>query len=111
VLYWSQSQPQVLAAQFERIVTLAQLKAVNITVLFLGEPVDVVPWNNFVIYEGDEPFVSMKLVHRSETLIGPHHIDFYRRLYDQSWQRADTGSEATALISASPRRSEDSAHG
>jgi transcriptional regulator with XRE-family HTH domain len=98
VLHWPRSEPEVLAAQLERIVTLAPLKAVNIAVLPLGEPVDAVPWNNFVIYEGDEPFVSIELVHRPETLTDPHQIDLYRRLYNQMWQCAATDSEATALI-------------
>jgi hypothetical protein len=87
VLHWPRSQPEVLAAQLERIVTLAPLKAVNIAVLALGEPIDAVPWNNFVIYEGDEPFVSIELVHRPEALTEPHQIDLYRRLYNQMWQR------------------------
>jgi hypothetical protein len=71
---------------------------VNLAVLPLGEPVDAVPWNNFVIYEGDEPFVSIELVHRPETVTDPHQIDLYQRLYDQLWKRCATGSDATALI-------------
>jgi hypothetical protein len=64
----------------------------------LGEPVDTVPWNNFVIYEGDEPFVSVELVHRPETVTDPRQVDLYRRLYDQMWQRAASGADAVALI-------------
>jgi transcriptional regulator with XRE-family HTH domain len=97
-LHWPRSLPELLAAQLDRIVTLTPLKAVNIAVLSLGEPVDAVPWNNFVIYEGDEPFVSIELVHRPETVTDPRQVDLYRRLYDQMWRRAATGSDAVTLI-------------
>jgi transcriptional regulator with XRE-family HTH domain len=97
-LHWPGSAPELLAAQLDRIVTLAPLQAVACAVLPLGEPVDTVPWNNFVIYEGDEPFVSVELVHRPETVTDPRQVDLYRRLYDQMWQRAATGADAVALI-------------
>ena len=64
----------------------------------LGDPVDAVPWSNFVIYEGDEPFVSVELVHRPETVTDPHQVDLYRRIYAQMWRRAAVGPDAVALI-------------
>ncbi len=97
-LYWPASAPELLAAQLERIMALAPLKAVNIAVVPLGEPVDAVPWSNFVIYEGDEAFVSIELVHRPETVTDPRQVDLYRRVYDQMRQRAATGPDAVALI-------------
>lgn len=97
-LHWPASLPELLAAQLDRIVTLTPLRAVEIAVLPLGEPVDAVPWNNFVIYDGDEPFVSVELVHRPETVTDPRQVDLYRRLYAQMWQRAATGADAAALI-------------
>lgn len=87
-LHWPASSPELLAAQLERIVALAPLKAVTIAVLPLGEPVDGVPWSNFVLYEGDEPFVSIELVHRPETVTDLHQVDLYRRFYDRMWARA-----------------------
>lgn len=97
-LHWPASAPELLAAQLERVVALAPLKAVDIAVLPLGEPVDAVPWHNFVIYEGDEPFVSVELVHCPETVTDPQQIDIYRRLYDQMRQRAAAGPDAATLI-------------
>jgi transcriptional regulator with XRE-family HTH domain len=97
-LHWPRSLPELLAAQLERIIALAPLKAVDIAVLPLGDPVDAVPWNNFVIYEGDEPFVSVELVHRPETVTDPRQIDLYRRLYDQLRRSAVSGTDAVALI-------------
>jgi transcriptional regulator with XRE-family HTH domain len=97
-LHWPGSAPELLAAQLDRIVALAPLQAVTIAVLPLGEPVDAVPWNNFVIYEGDEPFVSVELVHRPETVTDPHQVDLYRRIYAQMWRRAAAGPDAVALI-------------
>ncbi|HEX4100506.1 MAG TPA: helix-turn-helix transcriptional regulator [Pseudonocardiaceae bacterium] len=97
-LHWPSSAPELLAAQLDRIVALAPLAAVTIAVLPLGEPIDAVPWSNFVIYDGDEPFVSIELVHRPETVTDPRQIDLYRRIYDQMWQRATTSSDAVALI-------------
>lgn len=97
-LHWPGSVPELLAAQLDRIVALTPLQAVKIAILPLGEPVDAVPWNNFVIYESDEPFVSMELVHRPETVTDPRQVDLYRRIYDQMWQRAAIGPDAVALI-------------
>ncbi len=97
-LHWPASFPELLAAQLDRIVTLTPLRAVEIAVLPLGEPVDAVPWNNFVIYDGHEPFVSVELVHRPETVTDSRQVDLYRRLYGQMWQRAATGVDAVALI-------------
>jgi hypothetical protein len=57
-----------------------------------------VPWSNFVIYEGDEPFVSVELVHRPETVTDPRQVDLYRRIYAQMWRRAAAGPDAVALI-------------
>jgi hypothetical protein len=97
-LHWPRSSPELLTAQLDRIVALAPLQAVTIAVLPLGEPVDAVPWNNFVIYEGDEPSVSIELVHRPETVTDSTQVDLYRRLYDQMWQRAASGPAGVALI-------------
>lgn len=97
-LHWPRTAPELLVAQLDRIVALMPLQAVNIAVLPLGEPVDAVPWNNFVIYEGDEPFISVELVHRPETVTDPRQVDLYRRIYNQMWQRSATSSDAVALV-------------
>lgn len=97
-LHWPASLPELLVAQLERIVALSALPSVKLAVLPLGEPADAVPWNNFVIYEGDTPFVSVELVHRPETVTDPRQVDLYRRIYDQMWQRAAIGPDAVALL-------------
>src|SRR3978361_989951 len=61
-------------------------------------PVDAVPWSNFVIYEGDEPFVSVELVHRPKTVTDPRQVDLYRRIYAEMWRRHAAGPHAVAFI-------------
>jgi hypothetical protein len=46
------------------------------------------PWNNFVICEGDEPSVSVELVHAALTITDPRDIDLYRDLYARLRERA-----------------------
>jgi transcriptional regulator with XRE-family HTH domain len=97
-LHWPASLPDLLAAQLDRIVAVSALPAVRIAVLPLGEPADVIPWHNFVIYEGERSFVSVELVHRPETVTDPSQVDMYRRVFDRMWQRAAADAEAVALI-------------
>lgn len=97
-LHWPGSSPELLAAQLDRIVALSQLKAVTVGALPLGQHAEAVAWHNFVIFEGDEPSVSVELVHRSETVTDPRQVDLYRDLYAKLWQRAATGPDAVELI-------------
>lgn len=97
-LHWPASLPDLLAAQLERIVALSALPAVKIAVLPLGEPADMTPWNNFVLYEGDQPFVSIELIHRPETVTDPLQVHQYRDFYKQMWRRAVEGTDAVTLI-------------
>ncbi len=97
-LHWPASRPELLMAQLDRIVTLATLRAVSIAVLPLGEPLDATPWHNFVIYESDEPYVAVEMVHRPETITDPTEVDLYRRFYRRIWERAAIGADAVALI-------------
>ena len=97
-LHWPASEPELRAAQLDRIVAIAPLKSVSVAVLPLGEPVDVVPWNNFVIFEGDESFVSVETSHREDLLTEPQQVGLYRTLYSRMWDRAAKGLDAVALI-------------
>jgi transcriptional regulator with XRE-family HTH domain len=97
-LRWPASQPQMLAAQLDRIATLASLASVHIAVLPHGEPATVVPWSNFIIFEGNSPFVSIELAHHEDPIADEKRVNLYRDLYSKMWQRALTGSEAVALI-------------
>lgn len=97
-LRWPASQPEMLAAQLDRIVTLASLKSVSVAVLPIGEPVNVVAWSNFIVFDGDSPFVSMELTHREEPLVDDGRIGLYRTLYSKMWDRAVTSSDAVTLI-------------
>jgi len=97
-LRWPASEPELLAAQLDRIVTLSSLKSVSIAVLPIGEPVNVVAWSNFIIFEGDAPFVSIELTHHEDPLADDGRIDLYRALYEKMWDRALTGQGAVELI-------------
>lgn len=97
-LHWPASQPEMLAAQLDRIVTLSSLKSVSVAVLPLGEPVNVIPWSNFVIFDGDAPFVSIELSHREDPIADFGRAEFYRQLYSKMRDRALVGADAVALI-------------
>lgn len=90
--------PDLLAAQLDRIVALAALDSVSLAVLPLGEPPDTVFWHNFMIFEGDEPYVMIELTHTALTVTDPAQVDTYRRLYKRIWERSATDHEAVELI-------------
>lgn len=90
--------PGLLAAQLDRIVSLAPLQAVDVAILPLGEPPEAVPWSGFVIYEAEEPCVEVELTHPIEMVCDPGQVQHYRDLYLAMWDRALKGSDAVTLL-------------
>jgi transcriptional regulator with XRE-family HTH domain len=99
VLRWSPGPPSLLAAQVDRIASLAGLDTVDVAVLPAAAAV-AVPWHNFVIWEpdGEEPFVTTELVHGEQELHNDDEVSVYTQLWDRLWSSAVVGDEAVALI-------------
>lgn len=98
-LHWNPAPaPDLLVAQLDRVASLAATDNVHIGVLPINGQAVAAPWNNFVIYEGDETFVMVELIHAGVRITDPEDVELYRRLYDRLWERAAKGPDAVALI-------------
>jgi hypothetical protein len=99
VLRWAPGPRSILAAQLDRIASLARLDSVDVAVVPIESPA-LVPWHNFVIWESpDEPaFVTTELVHGEQELHDPNEVALYTQLWDRLWSAAAHGDEARALI-------------
>lgn len=69
-----------------------------IGVLPIGSHAVAIPWSNFIIYEGDETFVVVELVHAGVRVTDPRDVELYQSLYARLWERAAKGPDAVALI-------------
>lgn len=98
-LHWNPAPAmEVLVAQLDRVASLAAMDSVHIGVLPIDGQGVATPWSNFVIYEGDETFVMVELIHAGLRIADPEDVELYRGLYDRLWKRAAKGSDAVALI-------------
>lgn len=98
-LHWNPAPAtDVLVAQLDRVASLAAMDNVRIGVLPIDGQAVAAPWSNFVIYEGDETFVMVELVHAGLRIADPEDVELYRGLYDRLRERAATGTDAVALI-------------
>lgn len=70
----------------------------HIGVLPINGQAVAAPWNNFVIYEGEETFVMVELIHAGVRIADPEDVELYCGLYDRLWERAVKGPDAVALI-------------
>jgi Domain of unknown function (DUF5753) len=85
-------------AQLDRVASLAAMGNVHIGVLPIDGQAVATPWNNFVIYEGEETFVMVELIHAVARIADPEDVELYRGLYDRLRERAAKGHDAVALI-------------
>jgi hypothetical protein len=98
-LYWNPDPAtDILPVQLDRVVLLASLETVDIAVLPLGGQAVAAPWCHFVIWEGDEQYVSMELLHGEVRVDGIDDVALYRDLYDRLWARAAKDADAVTLI-------------
>lgn len=88
----------LLTAQLDRIASLAATESVHIGVLPMGGQAVATPWSNFIIYEGDETFVVVELVHAGVRVTDPRDVELYRGLYTRLRERAARGPDAVVLI-------------
>ncbi len=99
VLWWSPGEA-VMAAQLDRIASVATLSGVQVGIL-PARRTGVAVWHPFTITEpddGDPTFVSMELLHGGPKLEDPARVTEYTALWERLWAAAVTGDDAVALI-------------
>lgn len=99
-LLWSPG-PGVMAAQRDRIASLATLASVEVGVLPArreGAP----SWHSFIFIEpaADDvaPYVTTELVHGGQRVSAPERVAAYAALWDRLWSAAALGDDAIAMI-------------
>ncbi len=98
-LHWNPAPAtDLLVAQLDRVVSLAATNNVHIDVLPIDGQAVATPWSNFVVYEGEETFVMVELIHASLKIADPEDVELYRSLYDRLRERAVRGPDAVVLI-------------
>lgn len=98
-LHWNPAPAmEVLVAQLDRVASLAAMDSVRIGVLPIDGQAVAASWSNFVIYEGDETFVMVELIHAGLRIADPEDVELYRGLYDRLRERAAKGPDAVAII-------------
>lgn len=88
----------LLVAQLDRVASLTAMGNVGIGIVPTDAQAVAIPWHNFVIYEGDDTFVRVELVHASLRIADPDDVELYRGLYERLWQHAVSGPDAVAMI-------------
>jgi transcriptional regulator with XRE-family HTH domain len=101
-LRWPAGDDAVMAAQFDRILSVATLRTVRLGVIPLGVPVAAIPWCGIDLYDDlpdDEPaVVDVELPHGEVWVTEPADVAVYRDIIGRLWTSASTGAAATALI-------------
>ena len=111
VLRWPLGGDQVLAAQLDRIVSLAQLDSVDVAVVPASATVAAV-WHNFILWEfDDEPVrVTAELVGGEHDSSKEESVALFERVWDRLWSSAEVGDEALDAIRRA-RRADRGGHG
>lgn len=98
-LKWSPG-PDVMAAQLDRLDSIATLAAVDIAVLPTRRE-GTLEWHNFDLLDvaaDGTPYVTTELVHGGHLISDPELVSPYVALWDRLWKAAAHGDEARALI-------------
>jgi transcriptional regulator with XRE-family HTH domain len=99
VLHWPVGGHEVLAAQRDRLVSLARLRSVELAVVPAGATV-LVPWHNFVVWDTADGgrYVTTELFHGAQEVTAAESVDLYVEVWERLWAAAAHGSEAVELI-------------
>lgn len=99
VLHWPVGGDQVLAAQRDRLVSLARLRSVELSVVPAVAAV-VVPWHNFVLWDTADSgrYVTTELFHGAQEIADSESVALYVDVWERLWSAAVHGDEATELI-------------
>lgn len=92
------SSTDLLATQLDRVASLARMSNMHIGVLPTTSRAVATPWSNFVIYEGEETYVTIELAHAQVRVTDPRDVELYRTLYDRLWNQAAKDQDAVTLI-------------
>lgn len=90
-----------LAAQLDRLVQVAALEAVELRVL-PAAAVAGAAWHGFVLHRraDDSEYATTELIHGTEQIHDADGVTRYRRLWNQLWSAAASGTDAVALVRA-----------
>lgn len=97
-LLWA-PEADVMAAQRDRMLSLATLPDVEIAILPLHR-IGTPAWHSFIVFKAADgsSFVATELVHGGQEISDPDAVSRYTTLWDRLWRAAAQGDEALALI-------------
>jgi transcriptional regulator with XRE-family HTH domain len=87
---------EVLRAQLDRIVVLAELSTVELALLPFSARLPIAPSNGFWIFDDD--LVLVETLSAELSLRDTEDISIYRKIFDRLWERGLSGSGAMALL-------------
>lgn len=99
-----------LAAQYDKILSVATLPGVSVAILPIGARPTAVHAHPFVIYTlpDSSQFVTIETYTRELTLTDPEEISVYSRVYDSLLADSATGEQARQLLSSMRTEAMDS---
>lgn len=101
-LRWRPGPPTMLAAQLDRVASLATLTNVSIGLIPAGVEMAVVPWCGFHLYEDREddqpPFVTIETAHAGLTVSDPSDVAIYRHQLALIREAAVFDADAAVLL-------------
>jgi len=105
-LRWPAGGATVMAAQYDRIITVATLQNVRIGIIPLGVPVRTIPWCSIDLYDdlpdGEPAVVDVELPHGEVWVTEPEDVRVYQDIVDRLWESALTGDDARTAIRRLP---------
>lgn len=103
VLRWRPGPPLMLAAQLDRIASVATLDNVHLGIIPFDLEATAVPWHGFTLYEdrGDrEPYVAVEAQHAYIIVNDPQDIEFYHTQLTRLRQSALAGDDARDFLAS-----------
>jgi transcriptional regulator with XRE-family HTH domain len=101
-LRWPAGEAAVMAAQYDRILSVATLRNVRIGIIALGVPVRAIPWCSINLYDdlpdGEPALVDVELPHGEVWVTDPDDVRIYQDIVEKLWESALTGDDATMLL-------------
>ena len=99
-LRWRPGPPEMMAAQYDRILRVAEAANADIRVLPFAIQAPVLYTNGFTIYEiPDDPYVLVETMTREQHLREERDLATYRSAFERCMEAALVGEEAVAMVS------------
>jgi transcriptional regulator with XRE-family HTH domain len=95
-LHYPVGPPEVMAAQFDRLLTVCGLSTVRFGIVPQGTETPVIPMHGFWIM--DDRSVVVETVDSEITAEDPADIALYHRVMDELWTVAAEGTDARAIL-------------